>query len=301
MQRAFPLTLFLVLALTLAAACPALSHDHERAPKTGILIAAFGSTVPEGRAALDHVDARVRAAFPDLEVRWAYTSSIVRHVMAREQGIPVDSPAMALARMMDDGFTTVAVMSLHTIPGEEYGGLLETARAFAGMPKGMDAVAVSDPLLTMPEDLERAADAILAGAPAERAPGDAVILMGHGTRHPGDAMYAALQYHLWRRDPNVFVGTVEGTPSLDDVLAQVAERGLTRAYVLPFMAVAGDHARNDMAGDDPDSWKSRLAAAGVDAVFVLKGTAEYDAVVDIWIDHLRRVLEQPPADDRERP
>lgn len=284
--------LFLALAcLILAAPSPVLAHGHERDPKTGILLVAFGSTVPEGRAALDNVDALVRQTFPNYEVRWAYSSSIVRRVLAEEQDIHVDSPSMALAKMMDEGFTHVVVQSLHTIPGEEYNALLTTALAFSGMPKGMDVVVVGDPLLSSNEDFIRVADILMSVLPAERTPDQAVVLMGHGTPHPANAMYAALQYHLWQRDPNVLVGTVEGTPTLDDVVAELKARGVTKAWLLPFMAVAGDHAMNDMAGGEEDSWLSVLTAQGIECETVLKGTAEYDAVVDVWIDHLTAALQ----------
>ncbi|THB69971.1 MAG: sirohydrochlorin cobaltochelatase [Desulfovibrio sp.] len=288
----FRLLLFIVscFAIMTMLVSPCLAgHGEEREAKVGILLVAFGSTIPEAREALAHVEVRVSEQYPDTEIRWAYSAALVRSIL-REQGLEYDSPAMALARMMEDGFTHVAVQSLHTIPGEEYHGLLQTAHAFSGMPKGMDTVLVGSPLLATAGDLQAAADAIMANLPTERTPGDAVILLGHGTHHPGDAMYAALQYHLWQRDPNVFVGTVEGVPALDDIRPILAERTITKAYLLPFMAVAGDHAINDMAGDEPDSWNSILTADGVETVCVLKGTAEYDAVVDIWLAHLASAL-----------
>ena len=281
----------LVVALVIGAASSVLAgHGESRADKDGILLVAFGTTVPEAEKAIENIDAEVRKAFPGTEIRWAYTSNIVRHKLAAENGKHIDSPAQALARMMDDGFTRVAVQSLHTIPGEEYHGLVRTAHSFAGMPKGMKRVLVGYPLLSTTADMERVVDAVLANVPAERKKDEAVVLMGHGTHHPGNIYYPGAQYFFAKKDPNVFVGTVEGTPSLDDVAADLKARGIKKAYLIPFMSVAGDHARNDMAGPEEDSWKSVLTRQGITCVPVLKGTAEYDNIVAVWVDHLKAAM-----------
>lgn len=285
---------FLTLCLFLLLSSQAFAaHDKAKAPKKGILLVAFGTTVPEARATLDNFEKGAKTRFPGLEIRWAYSASIVRGILAKE-GIVVDSPATALARMMDDGFTHVAVQSLHTIPGEEFHGLHKTVSAFSGLPKGMTNVTLGMPLLSAPEDVEACAKAILASLPAERKKNEAVILLGHGTHHPANIYYPGLQYYLNRLDPLVLVGTVEGVPSLDDVRQTLKERKVTKAYLQPFMSVAGDHAINDMAGDEEDSWKTVLTADKITCVPVLKGTAEYPAFVKIWLDHLQDALDQLP-------
>src|SRR6056297_2475705 len=189
--------------LTVAAGSVSAGHGDARAEKDGILLVAFGTTVPEAEKAIENIDAEVRKSFPGTEIRWAYTSSIVRHRLAKENGKHIDSPARALAKMMDDGFTRVAVQSLHTIPGEEYHGLVRTARSFAGMPKGMKQVEVGQPLLATTADMERVVDAVLANIPAERSRDEAVVLMGHGTHHPGNIYYPGIQYFFSKKDPNV--------------------------------------------------------------------------------------------------
>jgi len=279
------------LLICLLLAAPAMAgHGHDKADKTGILLVAFGTSVPEARPALEAMDTAVAKAFPKTPVFWAYTSNIIRHKIRDEEGRHIDSPAEALARMMDQGFTKVAVQSLHTIPGEEFHGLLATARAFEGMPKGMRRISVGAPMLATAGDCERAAKALLASVPSQRKPGEAVVFMGHGTPHPANIYYPGMQYYLDKLDADALVGTVEGTPSLDDVLAELKARKIATAWLLPFMSVAGDHARNDMAGDEPDSWKSILQAAGIQCRPVLKGTAEDPALAAIWVDHLREAL-----------
>ena len=285
-------SLFLVLAFLVAGCGLAhAAHGDKKPEKRGILLVAFGTSVAGADAAYMNVERKVRAAFPDVEVRWAYTSKIIRHKLAREKNVRLDSPAEALARMMDEDFTQVAVQSLQTIPGEEFHGLSETARAFSGMPKGMKRVTVGYPLLTTTGDLDKAADALLANLPKARKADEAVIFVGHGTSHPADVYYAGLQFHLWKKDRNAFVGAIGGAPTREEVTRELKKAGTRKAYLVPLLAVAGDHALNDIAGGEPDSWKSVLTAQGVSCEPVLKGTAEYDAVADIWVEHLKQAFE----------
>lgn len=291
--RCTPLLSCVPLILLLLLAPQAVSaHGDARPDKTGILLAAFGTSVPEAQSAYDKLEALVRREFPDVPLHWAYTSGMVRRKLAQErpEAPELFSPAAALTRMADAGFTHVAVLSLHVLPGEEYHGLVRTAQALAGLPKGLKQVRVSLPLLARSEDLEAAAKAIREAAP-QRAPGEALVLMGHGTHHPADVVYAAMQYHFDRLGKDVLVGTVEGFPSLDDVLALLRERGFTKATLMPLMTVAGDHARNDMAGDEDDSWKPVLEAAGIGCTPVLAGLAEHDAVARLWVEQLRTTMQ----------
>jgi len=278
--------LFLLLLPSLA-----LAHgDKERPEKNGILLAFFGTSVPEAEAALKSLETKVKAAYPKYDVRRAYSSNIIRNKLA-ESGQKVDSPVTALANMMDDGFTTVAVLTTLFIPGEEYNGLARTVAAFDGLPKGFDKIGLSEPLMSDPAEMPAVAAAFLKTLPAERKPGDAVVFMGHGTHHPGNIFYPGLQFYFSKLDPAVFVGTVEGTPSLDDVVAELKKRSIKKVFLAPLMAVAGDHAQNDMAGDEPDSWKSILAKDGVASIPVLKGMAGQDPVADIYLKHLAQTLD----------
>ena len=264
-------------------------HGHKKTMKKGILLVAFGSSMPEAQVSFKNIDKRVKTAFPGVPVRWAYTSHIIRHKLAKE-GKKLDSTEMALAKMMDEGFTHVAIQSLHTIPGEEYHGLVQSAHAFGLMSGGFERILVGYPLLGKEDDLVKVTDVIIKNIPKDRKKKDAVVLMGHGTHHPGNAFYAAMMYHFQQKDPNIFVGTVEGAPTIDDIKAMLLKKKIKKAYLMPFMSVAGDHARNDMAGDEDDSWKVILKKAGIKCVPVLKGTAEYDEIVDIWVAHLKTVL-----------
>ncbi|MEW5774553.1 MAG: sirohydrochlorin cobaltochelatase [Thermodesulfobacteriota bacterium] len=281
----------LLLVLCLLSLPAWAGHSKEAPAKAGILLVTFGTSVAGADSGYAQVEKLVREAFPGVEVRWAYTSHVIRRKLAA-QGRVLDSPAMALARMGEEGFTAVAVQSLHMIPGEEYDDLVSVARAMAGLPECPQKIAVGGPLLVQAADVERVAAAMLESLPRERRKDEAVVFMGHGSPHPAYAFYPAMQLEFWKKDPNAFLATVEGAPSLDEVMAHLKARGLRKAYLVPFMSVAGDHARNDMAGDEPDSWKSILTKAGVTCVPVLRGTAEIDAVNRVWVDHLRQAMEE---------
>jgi sirohydrochlorin cobaltochelatase len=259
--------LAIFIAICLCTLAWAGGHGHTASKKVGILLVAFGSSEASAQVSFENIDKKTKAAFPDIPVRWAYTSTIIRKKLAK-QGKHLDSPEVALAKMMDEGFSHVAVQSLHTIGGEEYHDLRRTVSAFKVM-GGFQRIILGYPLLATQEDM---------------------VLMGHGTPHPSNAFYAALMFQLQLKDPNIFVGTVEGYPAVDDLKEMLIKKKIKKAYLMPFMSVAGDHAKNDMAGDEDDSWKSILTKAGIQCVPILKGTAEYESFVDIWVSHIKGPL-----------
>ena len=274
--------------------------------KTGILLAAFGSSQPTAHRELTGFEERVRLAFPGVPARWAFTSGVIRNRLAGE-GVKTDSVAKALSKMWFEKFDRVAVQSLHVVPGAEYGGLCAAVADMgpggAGGPAGerFAAVALGAPLLDREEDTAQVAAAILRHLPEERGPGEPVILMGHGTWHEGDSRYAPLAQAVRRLDPAVFLATMNGARTLRHVLKELEGTGVVKVWLLPLMAVAGAHAVQDMAGDGPDSWKSQLARAGIGCEVVLRGIAGYDAFADIWIDHLRQALESLGPKPRQTP
>jgi sirohydrochlorin cobaltochelatase len=196
---------------------------------------------------------------------------------------------VALSKMLDEKFTHVAVQSLHTICGAEYHDLRRTVGAFKLL-KGFQRIILGYPAMSTQKDMERIVAAIIETIPKERREKDAVVLMGHGTHHPSNAFYAALMFQLQLQDPNIFVGTVEGYPGIEFIKETLLNKKITKVFLMPFMSVAGDHAKNDMAGNEEDSWKSILTKAGIQCVPILKGTAEYDSFADIWVDHIRGPL-----------
>jgi len=276
---------FVLLFVAYCTTALAGGHGHKKDKKVGILLVAFGSSVQSAQISFENIEKKVKARYPDIPVRWAYTSHIIRKKLAK-QGKLLDSPEVALAKIQDENFTHVAVQSLHTIGGEEYHDLRRTVSAFKVM-GGFKRIILGYPLLATQKDMQRTADAILENVPKERKKNEAVVLMGHGTHHPSNAFYAALMFQVQLKDTNIFIGTVEGYPEVDLIKELMLKKGIKKAYLMPFMSVSGDHAKNDMAGDEDDSWKSILTKAGFECFPVLKGTAEFDNFVDIWVDHLK--------------
>jgi sirohydrochlorin cobaltochelatase len=287
-KKRFTPILAIMLIVGICASPLAGGHGSKASKKVGILLVAFGSSKPSAQVSFENIDKKVKAVYPGIPIRWAYTSTIIRKKLAK-QGKILDSPEVALAKMMDQGFTRVAVQSLHTIGGAEYHDLRRTVGAFKMM-GGFQHVILGSPLLATQEDMRRTVAAILKTIPQDRKKNEAVVLMGHGTHHPSNAFYAALMFQLQLKDPNIFMGTVEGYPGIDLIKELLLKKGIKKAYLMPFMSVAGVHAQNDMAGDEDDSWKTIITKAGIQCVPILKGTAEYDVFVDIWVDHLKGPL-----------
>ncbi|MCU0573835.1 MAG: sirohydrochlorin cobaltochelatase [Syntrophobacteraceae bacterium] len=260
--------------------------------RRAILLVAFGTSVPEARKAFGRIQSQVARAFPRTEIRWAYTSRVIRAKLAR-QGETLESPELALARLKDEGFSHVAVLSLHVFPGQEFHDLHRTATLFTRMAKGFRGVAVAMPLLSSYEDLVRAAGALLLQVPTDRRPDEAVLFMGHGNqKHPADMVYAAMNHVLSDLSERAHVGTVQGRPNIHDLLPKLQAVGVRKARLIPFMTVAGEHARQDMAGDDPGSWRSVLARHGIECEVQMAGIAENPAIVEIWLDHLGEAMER---------
>lgn len=263
-----------------------------RISRKAILLVAFGTRVPEAQTAYGLIDRQTRKVFPGIEVRWAFTSRTVRASFA-EEGKSLDSPELALARMMAEGFTQIAVLSLHVIPGREFHDLARNAELFARMAGGFDRVIVARPLLSSYEDMVRTASTMAGRTPAGRGPFDAVLFMGHGSgKHPSDLIYLAMNHLLHEMGKDLFMSTIDGRPSLQDVLPVLRERGFRNVHLIPFLAVPGAHVRRDMAGEAPNSWKSILEKHGFTCKVEMTGMAEVPEIVDIWLDHLQEAFDR---------
>ena len=283
------LSLLVVIVLLCCSMNGFAAHGEKKPEKKAILLVAFGTSVPEAQKVFERIDEQTRKAFSDVEIRWAFTSKIIRAKLARE-GKMLDSPEMAMAKLMNDGYTHLAVLSLQTIPGEEFHELYQNAQLFGQMAGGFEKIVVARPLLSSAKDMETVAGTLMKNIPG-RKPADAVIFMGHGTgHHPADALYLAMNQVFQEIDSRAFVGTVEGKLTIENLLPKLKQLKLKKIYLVPLMSVAGDHAKNDMAGDEPESWKSVLTRAGYQCESILKGTADYPEIVEVWLEHLRTVL-----------
>lgn len=220
---------------------------------------------------------------PERTLRRAFTSGIIRKKLEGRDGLLIDSVDRALERLAAEGFDDVTVQPTHILNGDEYDKLLRQAQPFR---EKFARLAFGRPLLTDLDDYRETAGALLAHLPPSV--GDtALVLMGHGTEHAANPAYCQLEYllhDLGRGD--VLMGTVEGYPGFREVLRRLEERPeVKKIRLYPFMIVAGDHAKNDLAGEDPDSWKSLLEEKGYGVSAVLAGLGEYPEIRDIFARH----------------
>ncbi len=275
----------------------AATTEQETHPQRGILLVTFGSSYPEAQLAFERIDVMARERWPDTPIYWAYTSDFIRKKLLK-RGEVHDAPLAALAKMRDAGIDEVAVQSLHVIAGVEYEEVVGAVRAFQSTNLAFDRVEVGRPLLASAADVYVVVDRLLADVSDARQAGDALVLMGHGSGdHPADLTYMATASVFKRRDAMTFLGTVEGNPNFDEVMTDLRAAGVTHATLMPFMSVAGDHARNDLAGEESDSWKSQLEAEGIECSVILRGMGETPTLVDQWLAHLKEAFDELENED----
>lgn len=253
--------------------------------KQAILAVSFGTSFEEARvAAIEAIEKDFAAAFPELPVYRAWTSGMIRRKLLRTEGLAIDGVTEAMERMLRDGVTDVLVQPTHIVNGVENDQMKADALAWQ---ESFRSLTFGTPLLTSQEDCRLVVEAVaeeFSGLKKE----EALVLMGHGTTHYANSVYAALDYQFKDSGyPNIHLGTVEAYPSMESLLNQLREARPSRVVLAPFMIVAGDHARNDMAGEEEDSWKHRLEKEGFSVSCVLKGLGEYPAVRQLLVRHLR--------------
>jgi sirohydrochlorin cobaltochelatase len=218
----------------------------------------------------------------------AWTSSRIRKKILERDHEQIPGIAEAMEQMAEDGITEVIVQPTHVMDGIENERMKEQIMAECGR---FSQVVIGTPLLTSREDLSQTMKAVVENFPLKEK--EALVLMGHGTEHPANRVYTVLNDLCQEQGyQNVLIGTVEARPDIEAVLNQVSQREIRRVILAPFMIVAGDHAANDLAGPEPDSWKSRFEAAGYETSCVLKGLGEYSAVRAILVSHVEHALEK---------
>ena len=249
-----------------------------------LLVVSFGTSFNDSRRlTIGGIEGALEAAFPEWSVRRGFTSQIIIDHVKERDGEVIDNVTEALDRAADNGVKNLVVQPTHLMHGFEYtdlvGELAEYADAFG-------QIAVGEPLLTSDEDFARVAQ-IIVDATAEYDDGQtAIVFMGHGTEADSNSVYAQMQTVLDGMEAsNYYIGTVEAEPSLEDVLTAVQAGEYTRVVLEPLMIVAGDHANNDMAGDEEDSWKSCFEAAGYETVCLLRGLGELEPIQQIFVEH----------------
>lgn len=275
-----------------------------------IVLVAYGSLDLEARKTYEKIRAVYRREFEAPAVEIAFTAGFIRRRLAGTKETAVDSPLTALAELHDAGHEDVVVQSLHVAPGSEFHevaalvsalGTVRGKLGFRGLAPGM-------PLLASGPDFDAVSKALAPefdrtttggegeGAASKRNPEEtAAVLVGHGTAHPADAAYSRMARVLQRDHRNVFLGTIDGFPGLEEVMAEAKAAGVRRVRLVPFLVVAGGHAAKDIAGDGSGSWKRAFEEAGYEVDLNLLGMGENPRVVEIFVEHTRRAEKELSA------
>ena len=255
-----------------------------------LLVVSFGTSFNDSRRlTVGAIEESLAESFPDWSVRRGFTSQIIiDHVLSRD-GVDIDNVSEALNRAADNGVKTLVVQPTHLMDGYEYNDLVDELAGFAD---AFEAIAVGEPLLSSDGDFAAVAEAIVQ-ATAEYDDGEtAICFMGHGTEAASNDVYARMQQVLSEAGyEHYFIGTVEAEPSVEDLLKAVQAGDYRRVVLRPLMIVAGDHANNDMAGDDEDSWKSVFEGAGYEVECVLSGLGELEAIRELFAQHAQAAMD----------
>ena len=277
-----------------------------------ILVVSFGTSFNDSRAKdIGGIEKALQAAYPDWSVRRAFTAQIIiNHVQARDDE-KIDNMDQALQRAVDNGVKNLVVQPTHLMHGAEYDELTEAVESYKDK---FESVKIAEPLLgevgtdetAVNEDKAEVAEAITSEAvktagfdslDAAKEDGTAFVFMGHGTSHTAKISYSQMQTQMNDLGyDNVFIGTVEGEPedtSCEAVIGKLKAAGYKKVILRPLMVVAGDHANNDMAGDDDDSWKSQFEASGAfDSIDTqIAGLGGIDAIQQIYVAHTQAAID----------
>ena len=271
-----------------------LPRNEDNIGEKELLVVSFGTSFNDSRRmTIGAIEAALEEAFPEYSVRRAFTSQIIiDHVKSRD-GVVIDNVTEALDRAVNNGVKTLVVQPTHLMNGFEYTDLISEISQYAD---AFEHIEIGEPLLTTDADFAAVEDAIVA-ATAEYDDGEtAICFMGHGTEAASNGIYAQMQAVMDADElANYYVGTVEASPSVEDVLAAVKEGSYKKVVLRPLMVVAGDHANNDMAGDEEDSWKSIFEGAGYDVTCVVEGLGQIEAIQDIYVEHAAAAIARAEA------
>jgi len=241
-----------------------------------ILVTSFGTSHKDTREkSLDVIENRVKETYGKEKVERAYTSGIIRRIIEKREGIHIYDQKEGLEALKNKGYNEIITMSLHILGGIEYSKLDSSYGK------------VTEPLLKTDEDYVK----IVNNEEFNNLEGnDAIVFMGHGTESAADSAYHKLQEEYIKAGKNnIFVATVEGEVTIEDIIEKLKTKDYKRILLKPFMIVAGDHAKNDMASDDEDSWKTMLKNEGYEVTTLLKGMGEYEFVQEMFMDKLEKV------------
>ncbi|MCR4805750.1 MAG: sirohydrochlorin cobaltochelatase [Clostridia bacterium] len=254
-----------------------------------LLVVSFGTSFNDSRVAtIGSIEKALAAAFPEWSTRRGFTAQIIIDHVQRRDGEVIDNFEQAMDRAVANGVKDIVIQPTHLMAGYEYDDIVASAANYAD---AFDSITIGKNLLSSDEDFTTVAQ-IVHDSTAQYDDGEtAIIFMGHGTEHESNAVYPKMQetFKALGYD-NYFMGTVEAEPSLEDVLAAAKEGGYKKVVLEALMIVCGDHANNDMAGDEEDSWKSTFEAEGFEVECIMKGLGEFEGIQQLIVKHCQETM-----------
>lgn len=250
--------------------------------KKAILVVSFGTSYHETRKkTIEACENKIKESFKDYDFYRAFTSGMIINKLKKRDNMFIDNPSEALEKLYNVGYQEVVVQSLHIICGDEYNKLKDMVAQYEDK---FDKISIGRPLLTYIDDYRETVEAVKKDLDKMDID-EAVVFMGHGTEHESHSSYPAIEYMFRDYGINAFVGTVEGYPELEQVIKKLKNRNIKTVDLLPFMLVAGDHAINDMASDEEDSWKTILEKEGFNVKVHVKGLGENPYIQEKFKNH----------------
>ncbi len=252
-----------------------------------ILVSAFGTSQETGKSAEVCIDQLLKKEFPEIPVYWSYTSRTIKNFLTHRKKV-VFSPEEVLTRLICERYRKIYVLCLHVIPGKEYHSFYYNLKLISHLKKSISTIKITGPLIRNLSDLQKIGNTILKlFNPAEE---EALVFMGHGTKHPAGFVYTALNAWINYFHPRIFLSAPDCFPDLSIIIKKLKKLKVKKIILHPFMFVAGEHALNDMAGDSPHSWQSILIKEGFECRSIIKGLGDYPEFAQIYISHLKEVF-----------
>ena len=257
--------------------------------RKAILVVSFGTSYEATRkVTIEAIEKDIANAYPDYKLYRAWTSKMILAKLKKRDNLHINNVKEAMEEMIADGITDVIIQPTHVINGIENELMKEDALSYR---ESFHSIRFGTPLLTSEEDNQTVINAI-AEEFSYLSEEEVLVLMGHGTTHYSNAIYAALDYAFKDKGhPNIFLGTVEAYPSMQSLMKMIKAYAPKKVVLAPFMIVAGDHAKNDMAGDNPESWYSQFVQEGFQVETVLKGLGEYKGIRELFVKHVADTLQ----------
>ncbi|MCB6992703.1 sirohydrochlorin cobaltochelatase [bacterium 210820-DFI.6.37] len=284
------LTMIFAFGLTACGSDDSASEETEVSKDTAILVVSFGTSFNDSReATIGAIEKAIQDKFPQYEVRRAFTSQIIIDKLKERDDLDIDNVTEALDRAAADGIKNLVVQPTHLMDGLEYNDLKDELAKYEDT---FDQISLGEPLLTSDDDYDNVITAITDATKDYNNDDTAVVFMGHGTEAESNHIYADLQEKITAAGfDNYYIGTVEAEPSLEDITAAVKKGDYKKVVLEPLMVVAGDHANNDMAGDEEDSWKTTLTNEGYEVECLLQGLGQIPAIQDIYVAHAQAAVD----------